>query len=56
MSKKYYVQNKGLFSKKNQEGLKQVQIELKRVITYEKQNYRQKIECHFSGNNMKKVW
>ena len=36
--------------------MKQVQIELKRVIREENAAYRDKIEGHFIDNNMKRVW
>ena len=47
---------KGIFSKGDLEGLKQVQSELKRVIREEKAVYKDKVEGFFTGNNMKRVW
>ena len=47
---------RGVYGRGNKEELKVVQKELNRAIKKEKQIYKEKIEDHFTDNNMKRVW
>ncbi|PIK50647.1 hypothetical protein BSL78_12493 [Apostichopus japonicus] len=46
----------GLFGKGDHEGLKKIRSELKRIIREERAAYKDKVEGHFTGGNMKRVW
>ncbi|PIK39885.1 hypothetical protein BSL78_23277 [Apostichopus japonicus] len=47
---------KGLFGKGDHEGLKKIRSKLKRIIREERAAYKDKVEGHFTGGNMKRVW
>ncbi|PIK38392.1 hypothetical protein BSL78_24777, partial [Apostichopus japonicus] len=46
----------GLFGKGDHEGLKKIRSKLKRIIREERAAYKDKVEGHFTGGNMKRVW
>ena len=44
------------FQKNDKEEYRSVQKELKEEIRKEKEQYKNKIKCHFTYNNMRRVW
>ena len=47
---------KRAFLKNDKEEYRSVQKELKEEIRKEKEQYKNKIKCHFTYNNMRRVW
>ena len=45
-----------VYARKDRDQFKTIQKELRSIIRIERENYRRKIEKHFTMNNMKKVW